>query len=57
MLNPDFPNQLLKAGHRRTIEFIYFLFKDYLKRDLIEKTDRAITISRLEDSIIGALRC
>jgi len=39
------------------MEFIHFLFKDYSKRDLIEKTNRAIVISRLEARIIGALRC
>ena len=56
MLNPDFPNQLLKTGHWHTIEFIHFLFKDYLKCDLIKKTDRAITISRLEARIADTLK-
>jgi len=56
MLDPNFLNQLLKLGYKRTTEFIYFLFKDYLKRNLIEKTNRDIAISGLEASIVYALR-
>jgi len=57
MLNSNFPNRLLKSGYQRTMEFIHFLFKDYLKRDLTEKTDRVITTSGLEARIARALRC
>ena len=57
MLDPNFPNRLLKSGHQRTMEFIHFLFKDYSKRDLTEKTDRAVATSGLEARIAGALRC
>jgi hypothetical protein len=57
MLNPNFPNRLLKSGYQRTIEFIRLLFEDYLKRNLIEKTDRAVATSRLEARVAGALRC
>jgi len=57
MLDLNFPNRLLKLGFQRTIEFIYFLFKDYLKRDLIEKTNRSIAILGLEARIAGALKC
>ena len=57
MLDPNFPNRLLESGHQRTMEFIHFLFEDYSKRDLTEKTDRAVATSGLEDSIAGALRC
>jgi len=57
MLDPNFPNWLLKLGYQHTIEFIYFLFKDYLKRDLIEKTDRSVITLGLEAHIIGALMC
>jgi len=56
MFNLNFLNWLFKLGYQCTIEFIYFLFKDYLKRDFIEKTDRVIIISRLEASIVYALR-
>jgi len=56
MLNLNFPNRLLKLGHQRTIEFIHFLFKDYLKRGLTEKTNRAIIASGLEAYIAHALR-
>jgi hypothetical protein len=56
MLNPNFLNWLLKSGYEHTIEFIHFLFKDYLKRDLIEKTNRSVITSGLEAYIIGALR-
>ena len=56
MLNLNFLNRLLKSGYQRTIEFIHFLFKDYSKRDLTEKTDRAVIISRLEAYIARALR-
>ena len=57
MLDPNFSNRLLKSGHLRTIEFIYFLFEDYSKRDLTERTDRSVAISGLEARITGALKC
>ena len=57
MLNPNFLNQLLKLGHQHTIEFIHFFFKDYLKRNLIEKTNRAVATSGLEARIARALGC
>ena len=57
MLDPNFPNRLLKSGYQRTMEFIHFLFEDYSKRDLTEKTDRSVAISGLEARIAGALRC
>jgi len=57
MLDPNFPKRLLKLGYQRTMEFIYFLFEDYSKRDLIEKTDRAVVISGLEARIARALKC
>lgn len=37
------------------MEFIYFLFQDYLKRRLLERTNRAIIIFRLETRITKAL--
>ena len=57
MLDPNFPNRLLKSGYQRTMEFIHFLFEDYSKRDLSEKTDRVVATSGLEARIAGALRC
>jgi len=57
MLDPNFPNQLLKSGYQRTMEFIHFLFKDYSNRNLTEKTNRSIATSGLEARIAGALRC
>ena len=57
MLDPNFPNRLLKSGDQRTMEFIHFLFEDYSKRNLTEKTDRAVATSGLEARIAGALRC
>jgi hypothetical protein len=57
MLDPNFPNRLLKAGSRRFMEFIHFLFEDYSKRGLTEKTDRSVAISGLEARIAGGLRC
>ena len=57
MLDPNFPNRLLKSGFQRTMEFIHFLFKDYSKCDLTEKTDRSVAISGLEARIAGALKC
>ncbi|KAH8719320.1 heterokaryon incompatibility protein-domain-containing protein [Phaeosphaeriaceae sp. PMI808] len=53
----DFPGQLLRSGYQRTIEFIHFLFEDYSKRGLTEKTDRCVAISGLEARIAGALQC
>ena len=57
MLDPNFPNRLLKSGSIRTMEFIYSLFEDYSKRDLSEKTDRAVAISGLEARIADVLKC
>ena len=39
------------------MEFIHFLFEDYSKRDLTEKTDRSVAISGLEARIARALGC
>jgi hypothetical protein len=39
------------------MEFIHFLFEDYSKRSLTEKTDRCVAISGLETCIADALRC
>ena len=57
MLDPNFPNRLLQSGYERTMEFIHFLFEDYSKRDLSEKTDRSVATSGLEARIAGALEC
>jgi hypothetical protein len=57
MLDPNFPERLLKAGNERTIEFIQFLFTEYSKRDLTEKTDRCAAISGLESGIAQAKKC
>jgi len=57
MLDPNFPNRLLESGYQRTMEFIHFLFEDYSKRDLTEKTDRSVATSGLEARIAGALKC
>jgi hypothetical protein len=57
MLDPNFPNRLLRSGYQRTVEFIHFLFEEYSKRDLTEETDRSVAISGLEDRIKGALKC
>jgi hypothetical protein len=55
MLNLNFLNWLFKLGNQYITEFIYFLFKDYLKYNLIEKTNRSITISGLKAHIISVL--
>jgi hypothetical protein len=39
------------------VEFIHFLFEDYSKRNLTEKTDRCVAASGLEARIAGALQC
>lgn len=57
ILDPDFPKRLFESGYQRTIEFIHFLFEDYSKRGLTEKTDRCIATSGLETRIAGALQC
>jgi hypothetical protein len=57
MLDPNFPNRLLESGYRRTMEFIHFLFEDYSKRDLTEKTDKSVATSGLVARIAGALKC
>lgn len=55
-LDPKFPNRLLKSGSRSTMEFIHFLFENYSKRGLSERTDRAVAISGLETRVAKALR-
>jgi hypothetical protein len=57
MLDPNFPERLLKAGNQRTIEFIQFLSTEYSKRGLTEKTDRCNAISGLESRIAQAKKC
>jgi hypothetical protein len=57
MLDPNFLEQLLKAGNKRTIEFIQFLSTEYLKRGLTEKTNRWAAISGLESRIAQAKKC
>jgi hypothetical protein len=57
MLDPNFPNRLLKSGDPRTVEFIHSLFEEYSKCDLTEETDRHVAISGLEKRIAGALNC
>jgi hypothetical protein len=57
MLDPNFPERLLKAGNERTIEFIQFLSTEYSKRGLTEKTDRCAAISGLESRIAQAKKC
>jgi hypothetical protein len=57
MLDPNFPERLLKAGNDRTIEFIQFLSTEYSKRGLTEKTDRCAAISGLESRIAQAKKC
>ncbi|PSN59278.1 hypothetical protein BS50DRAFT_658854, partial [Corynespora cassiicola Philippines] len=54
-LDPNFPTRLLESGTRRTTEFIQFLFEDYSKRGLTEKTDRCVAISGLEARISNAI--
>jgi hypothetical protein len=51
MLDPNFPQRLLKAGDGRTVEFIQFLFEEYSRRGLTEKTDRCTAISGLQNCI------
>jgi hypothetical protein len=57
MLDPNFPERLLKAGNDRTIEFIQFLSTEYSNRGLTKKTDRCAAISGLESRIAQAKKC
>lgn len=57
MLDPNFPQRLLKAGNRRTVEFIQFLLTEYTRRGLTEKTDRCTAISGLESRIAQTENC
>lgn len=57
ILDPNFPTRLLRSGYQRTTEFIHFLYEDYSKRGLTEKTDRCVAISGLETRIAGGLQC
>lgn len=55
--NPNFLSQLLYLSYRRILEFICFLIKDYLKRELTYKTNRCVAISRLQTRIAYVLDC
>lgn len=57
MLDPSFPKRLLESGDERTIEFIQFLYTEYSRRGLTEKTDRCAAISGLENRIAQAEKC
>ncbi|OCK74646.1 HET-domain-containing protein [Lepidopterella palustris CBS 459.81] len=57
LLDPTFPDRLIKSGNESTIEFIHFLFEDYSKRGLTMKTDRCVAMSGLEARIAAALGC
>jgi hypothetical protein len=57
MLDPSFPQRLLRAGDERTIDFIQFLSTEYSRRGLTEKTDRCTAISGLESRIAQAKKC
>lgn len=56
MLDPNFPNWLLKTGNLRIAEFIHFLAEDYAKRGLTKETDRCVAVSGLEARIARATR-
>jgi hypothetical protein len=55
MLDPEFPNRLLKSSPERVVEFIQFLLEDYSKRSLTKKTDRSVAISGLVSRITSVL--
>jgi hypothetical protein len=57
MLDPSFPQRLLEAGDKRTIEFIQFLSTEYSRRGLTQTTDRCAAISGLEIRIAQAKKC
>ncbi|KAF1830975.1 hypothetical protein BDW02DRAFT_582475 [Decorospora gaudefroyi] len=57
LLDPSFPDRLLKSGRGRTVEFIHFLFENYSKRGLTKDTDRCVAASGLEVRIARALPC
>jgi hypothetical protein len=57
MLDPNFLERQLRAGNKRTIEFIQFLSTEYSKRGLTEKTDRGAAISGLDSRIAQAKKC
>lgn len=57
MLDPSFPQRLVRAGDERTIDFIQFLSTEYSRRGLTEETDRCTAISGLESRIAQAKNC
>jgi hypothetical protein len=57
LLDPRFPNRLLRSGRTRTVEFIHFLFQNYSKRGLTKDTDRCVAASGLEARIARAIKC
>jgi hypothetical protein len=57
LLDPSFPDRLLRSGKTLTVEFIHFLFENYSKRGLTKDTDRCVAISGLEARIARTLPC
>jgi hypothetical protein len=56
-LDPNFPSLLYMSGFRDTLSFLENLLKDYSKRSLSKRTDRAIALSGLAARIAEALDC
>ncbi|EMD70139.1 hypothetical protein GGP41_000278 [Bipolaris sorokiniana] len=56
-LDPRFPSRLLNSGRERTMDFLYFLIKDYSERKLSYKTDKCVAMSGLQDRIAQAIPC
>ncbi|KAL5371410.1 hypothetical protein DPSP01_014282, partial [Paraphaeosphaeria sporulosa] len=57
LLDPRFPDRLMKSGKIRTEEFIHFLFENYSKRGLTDLRDRRVAAFGLEARIARALPC
>ncbi|KAF2467894.1 HET-domain-containing protein [Lindgomyces ingoldianus] len=57
ILDPNFPDRLIRSGMRRTLDCIAFLFQDYSMRTLTVPTDRYVAISGLVVRMEGALNC
>lgn len=55
ILDSKFPDRLTRSGYERTIRFIQYIFEQYAKAGLTEKSDKEVAISgllqRIERSI------
>ena len=56
ILDSKFPERLTRSGYERTIGFIQYIFEQYAKAGLTEKSDKEVAISGLLQRIERSIR-